>query len=78
MNAQQFDGIVEAAGARIGSEACGVLAEVFGADPTGTARRLAACWNICQGIDTETLESLGLGALARSIAGAGPDLPFHK
>lgn len=64
MNSDHFDGIIEAAGVRIGAESYGVLAETFGLLPDGNARRLAAAWNLCQGIDTETLEALGVGALA--------------
>lgn len=62
---QHFDGVIEAAGARLGADSCGVIAEAFGEHPEGTARRLAACWNLCRGIDTATLESLGAGGLVR-------------
>jgi hypothetical protein len=66
-NRQHFDGTIAAAGARIGCESYGVLAECFGEHRHGDAYRLAACWNICKGIDLATLESLGDGALARLL-----------
>jgi hypothetical protein len=67
MKTEHFDGIIEAAGTRIGSEAYGVLAEAFGIFPEANARRLAAAWNLCKGIDTETLESLGVSGLQAMV-----------
>lgn len=55
--------VIKAAGVRLGAEQCGVIAETFGEHPERTARRMAACWNLCLGVDTEMLEELGVGAL---------------
>jgi hypothetical protein len=66
-----FDEEIEAAGARIGSPELGVMAEAFCEHSEECARRLAACWNVCKGIDTVTLEELGAGALLRIQGGQG-------
>lgn len=39
------------------------LADVFNSE---TAARLVACWNVCSGVDTATLQAMGAGAMNRN------------
>jgi hypothetical protein len=55
------------------SEVCGELIARLDTNPPNPnveadARRLVACWNACEGIDTEHLERHGLPAFAKTIS----------
>ncbi|SDE46137.1 hypothetical protein [Rhodospira trueperi] len=60
----RYDPEVAIADLRLRGVHTGTAHDVARAEAIANAYRLAACWNLCDGVPTEVLETLPRGALA--------------